>query len=172
MRNIFFSNWESLIRITIVTIVAYFLIIFMLRISGKRTLSKMNAFDFIVTVALGSMLATVILSKDIALFDGLLALVLLITLQYIITWLSARYKVIDKFIKSSPALLVYKGVMLKSTMLKERIDEDEIYATIRKNGHSSISEVDAVILETDGSLTAIDVVKHPNSEIMKNIIKV
>ncbi len=171
MKDIFFSNWESMIRITSITILAYFLLIVMLRISGKRTLSKMNAFDFIVTVALGSMFATVILSKDVALFDGILALFLLITLQYFITWFAARFSVVDKIIKSSPALLVYKGVMLKNIMLKERIDEDEIYATIRKKGYSSISEVDAIILETDGSLTAIEVVKHANSETMKKIIK-
>ena len=131
----------------------------------------MNAFDFVVTVALGSMLATVILSKDIALLDGLFGLFLLIALQYLITWLASRYSMIDTIIKSSPTLLVYKGVMMKNAMLQERIDADEIYATIRKKGYSAISEVDAIILETDGSLTAIEVVKHPDSATMKTTMK-
>ncbi len=59
-------------------------LIVMLRISGKRTLSKMNAFDFVVTVALGSTLATVFLSKDVVLAEGLLELALLIGLQWIV----------------------------------------------------------------------------------------
>ncbi|MBD0377567.1 MAG: DUF421 domain-containing protein, partial [Flavisolibacter sp.] len=72
MKNIFFDSWESIIRTIIITVLAYALLIFLLRTSGKRTLSKMNAFDFIVTVALGSTLATVMLNKNVALIDGVL----------------------------------------------------------------------------------------------------
>ncbi|MDQ3844263.1 MAG: DUF421 domain-containing protein, partial [Bacteroidota bacterium] len=70
MKNIFFDSWESIIRTIVITVLAYALLIFLLRTSGKRTLSKMNAFDFIVTVALGSTLATVMLNKNVALIDG------------------------------------------------------------------------------------------------------
>ncbi len=70
LNNIFFQNWQSISRTLISTALAYIAMIIMLRISGKRTLAKMNAFDFIVTIALGSSLATVALSKDVALADG------------------------------------------------------------------------------------------------------
>ncbi len=143
MKNIFFDTWESIIRTSVITVMAYVLLIVLLRTSGKRTLSKMNAFDFIITIALGSTLATVILNKNVALVDGMLAFFILIYLQNIITWSSARYKNISNLIKSTPALLVYKGEMLKEIMLKERIDEDEIYATVREKGLSSVQEADA-----------------------------
>ena len=87
MEMVFFSGWESLARTLVVGLLAYTVLIVFLRISGNRTLSKMNAFDLIVTVALGSTLATVLLSKDVALAEGALALGLLISLQFIITWL-------------------------------------------------------------------------------------
>jgi len=112
MKNIFFDSWESIFRTVIITIFAYILLILLLRGFGKRTLSKMNAFDFIVTIALGSTLATVMLSKDVSLIDGVLAFFLLIFLQYIITFFSVRYKTISNLVKSTPALLVYKGEML------------------------------------------------------------
>lgn len=165
-----FDSWESVVRTVAITVLSYGLLIFLLRASGKRTLSKMNAFDFIVTVALGSTLATVILSKDIVLFDGVLAFFLLIFLQYVITWLSVRSKNISNLIKSSPELLVYKGQLLKQVMKKERIDEDEIYAIIRKNGLSTIEEVGAIVLETDGSLTLQKDVKSLNNETMGKVI--
>jgi uncharacterized membrane protein YcaP (DUF421 family) len=171
MKSIFFESWESMLRTGVITILAYVLLIFLLRISGKRTLSKMNAFDFIVTVALGSTLATVMLSKDVVLADGVLGFFLLIFLQYIITWLSVRNTSISNLVKSSPALLVYKGEILNEIMMKERIDQDEIYATIRKNGLSSIEDADAVVLETDGSLTVIRSVKSLENETMKKMIK-
>ncbi|RZJ88157.1 MAG: DUF421 domain-containing protein, partial [Hymenobacter sp.] len=82
MEKIFFTSWESLVRTLVISLLAYVGLIVMLRISGKRTLSKMNAFDLIVTVALGSTLATVLLSKSVALADGLLAFALLIGLQF------------------------------------------------------------------------------------------
>jgi uncharacterized membrane protein YcaP (DUF421 family) len=170
MKNIFFDSWESIVRTVVITVLAYGLLIFLLRISGKRTLSKMNAFDFIVTVALGSTLATVILSKDVVLADGVLAFFLLIFLQYIITWLSVRNNAISKLVKSSPSLLVYKGVMLKEIMMKERIDEDEIYAIIRKNGFSQIEEADAIVLESDGSLTLMKDVESLKNKTMEKII--
>lgn len=78
----FFTSWYSLFRIVVVGALAYFALVLMLRSSGKRTLAKLNAFDLVVTVSLGSTLSTILLSRSIALADGLLALALLIRLQY------------------------------------------------------------------------------------------
>ena len=169
MKNIFFDSWESIVRTVVITVIAYGSLIFLLRVSGKRTLSKMNAFDFIVTVGLGSTLATVMLSKDVVLVDGVLAFFLLIFLQYIITWLSVRNKNISNLVKSSPSLIVYKGELLKQVMKKERIDEDEIFAVVRKNGLGSIDEVDAIVLETDGSLTLIKNVGSLKMKLWKKL---
>ena len=70
---ILFDSWGALGRIILVGALAYFALVLILRASGKRTLSKLNAFDLVVTVALGSTLATVLLSKDVALAEGVVA---------------------------------------------------------------------------------------------------
>jgi len=101
MDKIFFDSWESIVRTIIITILAYISLVILLRISGKRTLSKMNAFDFIVTVALGSTLASVLLTKDVALADGVLAFILLIGLQYIITKLAVKSKTVSQLVKNA-----------------------------------------------------------------------
>jgi uncharacterized membrane protein YcaP (DUF421 family) len=85
-----FDSWSGLGRVVLVGTLAYAALVLVLRISGKRTLTKLNAFDLVVTVALGSTLATVLLSKSVALVEGVLAMVLLVLLQYAITWLSVR----------------------------------------------------------------------------------
>lgn len=169
MNKFIFDSWESILRTLMITIMAYALLIFLLRSSGKRTLSKMNAFDLIITIALGSTLATVMLNKNVALADGALGFFLLIFLQYFITFISVRYKTISDLIKSTPTLLVYKGQMLKEFMRKERIDEDEIYAVIRENGLSALSQAEAVVLETDGSLSVIKQSLDPQSAVSKRI---
>jgi uncharacterized membrane protein YcaP (DUF421 family) len=65
MEKIFFESWESIARTLLMTSLSYVTMVILLRISGKRTLAKMNAFDFVVTIALGSSLATVALNKSV-----------------------------------------------------------------------------------------------------------
>jgi uncharacterized membrane protein YcaP (DUF421 family) len=96
----FFDTWWGLARIIVVGVLAYAALVLLLRVSGKRTLSKMNAFDLIVTVALGSTLATVLLSKDVSLAEGALAFALLIGLQFTVTWLSVRSLAVRRVVKA------------------------------------------------------------------------
>ncbi|WP_159799164.1 DUF421 domain-containing protein [Flavobacterium sp. MK4S-17] len=155
MDKLFFDTWESLLRTFIITVLSYLALIAMLRISGKRTLSQMNAFDFIVTIALGSAFATVTLNKDVVLADGVLVLGLLIFLQYIITWLSVRVKSINRLITSKPSLLAYNGELYNDIMKNERITNDEVEEALRKSGLTDIKQAKAVILETAGDITVI-----------------
>jgi uncharacterized membrane protein YcaP (DUF421 family) len=115
----------------------------------------MNAFDLIVTVALGSTLATVLLNKSVPLADGLIAFALLIFLQYLLTWLSVRSRTVSKLIKSEPTLLVYQGAFLQAALKAERVTEAEILAGLREQGVASVADAAAVILETGGDLSIL-----------------
>lgn len=152
---IFFDSWSGLWRVLIVGIVAYVGLVVMLRVSGKRTLSKMNAFDLVVTVALGSTLATVLLSDGVALAEGMVALALLICMQYMITTISVRSQRFRDLIKSEPSLLVHRGQYLEATMRRQRISPEEIRSALRQAGHDDEARVQAVVLETDGSLSVV-----------------
>ena len=92
----FFDSWYDLARVLCVGAVAYVALVVMLRGSGPRTLSKLSAFDLVVTVALGSTLATVLLSKDVSLTEGVLAFAVLIGLQFFVTWTSVRWPGFNK----------------------------------------------------------------------------
>lgn len=151
----FFDSWMRLGRILIVGALAYGALILLLRVSGKRTLSKMNAFDFIITVAMGSTLATILLSPDVTLSEGILALALLIALQFIITWASVRSSRVKKLVTSEPALLLFRGEFLDKAMRRERITEGEVRASVREAGGERLDSVQAVVLETDGSLSIL-----------------
>ncbi|MCC5880732.1 MAG: DUF421 domain-containing protein [Idiomarina sp.] len=151
----FFNGWESLIRTLIVGVLAYAALVLFLRIAGKRTLSKMNAFDWVVTVALGSTLATILLNQDVALAQGALALALLITFQFIVTWLSVRARWVRKVIAAEPSLLVYQGEYLEATMHRERVTKGDIRSAIHAAGQASVADVGAVILGTDGAFNVV-----------------
>tara|TARA_R110000751_G_scaffold103502_1_gene198798 strand:+ start:325 stop:846 length:522 start_codon:yes stop_codon:yes gene_type:complete len=155
MELVFFNGWGSLLRILIVGLLAYATLVLFLRLSGNRTLSKMNAFDLIVTVALGSTLATVLLSKDVALADGAVALALLISLQFIITWTSVRFRWVRRLVTGEPLMLLYQGEFLLTSLRKARVTQDEVLSAIRSSGLSDVTAVEAVVLETDGSLSIV-----------------
>ena len=116
MEGMFFNGWFTLLRTTVVGILAYAALVLFLRISGKRTLAKMNAFDLVVTVSLGSTLATIALSADVALVQGLLALALLITLQFAITWSGVRWGWVRRMISGEPSLLLLRGQYLRAAL--------------------------------------------------------
>lgn len=155
METYFFNGWGNLLRVIVVGMLAYAALVFFLRISGNRTLSKMNAFDLIVTVALGSTLATVLLSKDVALAEGAVAMALLISLQFIITWFSARTAWVRRLVTGEPLMLLYHGEFITTSMRKARVTQDEVQSAIRGSGIADVMAVEAVVLETDGSMSVI-----------------
>jgi uncharacterized membrane protein YcaP (DUF421 family) len=167
---IFFNGWDSFFRTLIITFLAYISMVILLRVSGKRTLSKMNAFDFIVTIALGSALASVATNKSVTLADGLVVFGVLIFMQFLLTWLSVRIKSVKKIITSKPSMLLYKGELIDENVKKERITIEEINNAVRQKGYSGISDIDIIILETTGDITIIKELKQPE-EAVEGLIK-
>jgi uncharacterized membrane protein YcaP (DUF421 family) len=151
----FFDDWHALLRILIVGPCGYLALVAMLRVSGKRTLSKFNAFDLVITVALGSTFATAVLSKSVPLAEGLVALATLIALQFAITWLSVRYPPVGRLIKSEPRLLYHRDEFLRDAMKAERITEGELLGAVREAGVAMMADVSAVIIETAGTMTVV-----------------
>lgn len=151
----FFGSWPDLGRVLVVGPVAYLALVLCLRVSGKRTLTKLNAFDLVVTVALGSTLATILLSKSVSLAEGLLALGLLIALQFAITWSAVRSPWFAGLVKSEPTLLVRRGQFLDGALRAQRMTREEVLAALRTNGTADLAQVAAVVLETDGSISIL-----------------
>lgn len=163
----FFNSWSALLRIGILGAAAYFALVAILRISGKRTLSKMNAFDLVVTVALGSALATTLLSRDTALAEGVAAFALLALLQFVVSRSVMRWSAVERFAKSEPRLLFRRGVMLEAACHAERVTRSEILSAIRTAGHSDPAMIGAVVLEADGSFSVIG--DDPGPQVLEGV---
>lgn len=151
----FFEDLYGLLRVTLVSLLAYAALVFVLRVAGKRSLAKLNAFDLVVTVALGSTLATVLLTKDVALAEGILAFILLALFQWIVSRLSVASARFRKLIRSEPRLLLENGQYRHGAMALERVTASEIDAAVRNAGHGRVEAIAAVVLETDGSMSVI-----------------
>ncbi|WP_187969389.1 DUF421 domain-containing protein [Aquibium microcysteis] len=153
--QMFFQGWEGIVRTIVVGMLAYACLVLFLRISGKRTLAKLNAFDLVVTVALGSTLSSILLQQSLGLARGATAIGLLILMQYLVTFLSVRASGFARFVRSEPTLLARDGRFCRDTMLRQRITEEEVTSAVRSNGVRGVEATRAVILESDGTISVI-----------------
>jgi uncharacterized membrane protein YcaP (DUF421 family) len=172
--KIFFDNWSKVGRSLVLAAFAYLCLVVLLRIAGKRTLSKMNVFDFVFVVALGSTLASTILNSNTTLADGVVAFAALMSLQILMSWLCVTSHTVDHWINGEPTLLMHNGNFLNEAMKRERVTREEILAAIRNTHVKTFDEIDSVVLETDGTFSIVwdrvghecsslvDVPKHPD----------
>jgi uncharacterized membrane protein YcaP (DUF421 family) len=151
----FFDSWIQVVRVLVVGTGAYIALLIFHRLSGKRTLSKLNAFDLVVSVSMGSTLANTLLSSGTALIEGITALGLLVALQFVVTWLSVRSRWFSQLIKSEPTVLLSHGEMNFKAMRSERVVPDELHQAARTEGLSNAWEAMTITLETDGTLSII-----------------
>ena len=164
-----FDSLNGLLRVIIVGFLAYAAMVIILRIAGKRSLAKLNAFDLVVTVALGSTLATVLLSKDVALLEGVLAFTLLATLQWVVSRLSISRQWFRRLVRSEPRMLFENGTHRRDAMIQERVTSNEIDAAVRNAGLGGLNLVAAVILETDGSMSVISKDKAGDGSALQSV---
>ncbi len=150
-----FDSWSQILRVVLVGAAAYVWLVVVLRVSGKRTLAKLNAFDLVVTVALGSTLATILLSSSVSFSEGATALVLLAVAQYVVAFVTARVQPARSLVTSGPTLLAHHGRVLDDSCRHHRVAEAELMQSLRSSGLGGLGEVGAVVLETDGTLSVI-----------------
>ena len=169
MEDLFFKDWKSIGHVALSTVIAFITLFFFIRISGKRTLAKLNAFDFVVTIALGSTLSYMMLAI-VPLLEGSIVLLLIIALQYIFAWTARLSKKMEKLINAEPSLIFYDGKFIEKTMAKEALTKGEIFSTIRNSGIDKIEEVKAIVMELNGQITVVRKSNSKGSSSLDDII--
>jgi uncharacterized membrane protein YcaP (DUF421 family) len=164
LASMFFAGWHPLVRILVVGVPTYLLVLAMLHFGGKHSLAKTNAYGLVVTVALGSALASAVLTEQVTLADGVFAIGLLLGLQYLLSTIISRWQGTGRFLIQRPTLLVRHGRLLHEALRRERVTESEVLAAIRKHGQCTLENIGAVVLETDGSFSVLDTLdEHPTA---------
>ncbi|WP_248515187.1 DUF421 domain-containing protein [Salinarchaeum laminariae] len=150
-----FDGWEPIFRTIAVGVAIYVILVISLRISGSRTLAKMNAFDFIVTIAIGAVFGSSMISSDVALAQTVTALALLLGMQYVVGKSQTRWPWFERLVTNPPSLLYYRGEFLEDAMLEERLSEADLRSAVRKKQLGSFEDVEAIVLETGGDVSIV-----------------
>lgn len=165
-----FDSWDDVVRIVLVGAASYLALVVMLRLAGKRTLSQLNMFDFVVTVALGSILATVLLDSTISFTEGITALTLLAGLQFIVATVSSRWPRIRTSLTADPVLLLANGQIRHDALRRNRLTESEVRQAVRSAGSGDLAQIKAVVLESNGKISVITNSQYGNGSTLEDVL--
>ncbi len=153
------QTWVSepyrLFQVVLSAAVFFAFIVALTRLSGKRTTANMNNFDWIITVGIGSLMATGILSRTVSMLDAAAAIAALAAMQWLTTWGVLKSKRFAQLVKPRPRLLMHDGAMLKNAMEAERVSADELKSALREAGIVRREDADWIVIETSGVLSVI-----------------
>ena len=166
---VWFDAWWTVGRILVFGVLAFALLLTVIRLTGQRTIANMNASDFVITVAVGSTVATFLLSRDASFAEGVAALVLLLSLNAIVEWTSSRQLAFRRTTEGRPKLIFYEGQFLRDAMRREHVNEDEVRAVLRQQGVREIDQVHAVVLEINGTFSVLPE-RGPRSSLLQDVI--
>lgn len=154
MKDWFSTTNENILAILITTICVYIALVLLTRISGKRSFSKLSSFDFSITVAIGSILATVIISKSVSLQNGIAGLVGIYVMQMFVAY-ARRWDIIKKLMDNKPTLLMKDGKIMEANLKKCRVTIPDLKAKLREANVIQLSEVKAVVFESTGDISVM-----------------
>ena len=144
----------SFVAIILTAIGIYIAIIIFTRIAGKRSFSKMSSFDFAMTVALGSMVATTVLSKSVSLWEGVVGIAAIYVLQLFVAILR-RFKIVQNAVDNGPLMLMDGQTILHENLKKARVTEADLRSKLREANVIRLKEVRAVIFEATGDISVL-----------------
>lgn len=147
---------DAIIRGLVLTVIAMFWVVLLVRINGLRSFSKMNNFDFVMTVAIGSLLAGASQSTDwLAFAQTLSAMVAMFLVQYFTALLRKSSDAFERLLQNRPLVLMRDGEFIDAALAESRVAQDDLIAKLREANVLDFAQVRAVILETTGNISVL-----------------
>ncbi|MCX7564969.1 DUF421 domain-containing protein [Sulfitobacter sp. F26169L] len=147
---------DTIIRALFLSSLAVCWVVFVVRVVGLRAFSKMTAFDFVVTVAIGSLLAGAgQASAWTGFLQAILSIAALLGVQYLVAMLRRRSGGFEDFVQNEPVLLMSDGAFHEKALGATRVTEGDVIAKLREANVLDMSQVRAVILETTGDISVL-----------------
>lgn len=144
---------KSLHTIFIRTIIIYFTLIVSMRFMGKRQIGEVQISEFIITIMLSEIAATPILDHSVPLLHAIAAIVLLLSVELLISYLLIKSSRLKRLICGTPSILIRRGELIQKELKKNRVDIAELFSELRQKGYSALSEINYAILEENGQLS-------------------
>lgn len=155
METWIYASLGTIGKVVVSLLVIFTIIIVITRISGLRTFAKMSSFDFASTIAIGSILAAVVMNTNQSLLKGGIALAGIVAFQTLFAYAVRKSKKLNEAFTNAPMMLMYKGEILYDNLSKANVGEDDLIAKLREANALDFKEVHAVILESTGDMSVL-----------------
>jgi uncharacterized membrane protein YcaP (DUF421 family) len=150
-----FDNSVNLLEIVARAAIVYFVILFGLRIGGKREIGQMTAFDLAVILLVANAVQNAMVGSDVSVTGGVIAALVLFDLNYAVGFARERVPALRLLLEGVPTVLVQEGRLLKENLEHEDIDEEMVEMSMREHGVDNLKDVKLAVLETDGSISIV-----------------
>jgi len=147
------EEWGFLFETILRTSIMFFIIIFGLRLLGKRGVKQLSVFELVVIIGLGSAAGDPMFYKDVGIMPALVVFTMIISLYSIITYLIGKNKKFEKLVEGKPICLIDKGIFCIEDFKKESLGEDEFFSELRLKGVSQLGQIEKAIEEISGEIS-------------------
>lgn len=156
MTDLFVAASDHLFGVALFTLGVYLTVFVGLRVAGRRTVSQMSAFDLVITFAIGSLVATTVVSDDVSYARSLTALATLLVVQQVLAFARQRSHTAQRLIDFPPEVVYENGRWkLRSNPLSAQVTQDEVESELRSKGLHSLDRVERIVLEPSGGISVL-----------------
>ncbi|MDX1362874.1 MAG: DUF421 domain-containing protein [Arenibacter latericius] len=171
MKDWITTDWQAILNVFISTVLIFSILIIWVRISGLRSFAKISSIDFASTIAIGSVLASTVLSANPSIIKSGMAIGFILGFQTLFSKLTLKFNWFSNLASNSPMLLMDRETILYDNLYTNNLSEEDLYAKLREANVLQFSEVKAVILETTGDITVLhgSVEKDIDDRLLKGV---
>ena len=149
------ATWWTLLMVLLSGVGIYVALLIFTRVSGLRSFSKMSSFDFAITVALGTVIASTLLAPEPSLLTGACALAVLYGIQFVVSFARRRAGWVERVMDNRPLLIMAGREVISEHLDQARMTEDDLRSKLRLAGVTHRSQVLAVVLESTGDVAVM-----------------
>lgn len=147
------EEWTFLLETILRTGIMFFIIIFGLRLLGKRGVKQLSVFELVVIIGLGSAAGDPMFYKDVGILPAIVVFTMIISLYTIITYFIGKSKKFENLVEGKPICLINEGIFCIDDFKKESLGEDEFFAELRLRGISHLGQIEKAIEEISGEIS-------------------
>ena len=152
------------------TILVLIILFFITKMMGKKQISELNFFDYVVGITIGSIAADISLDIEKNMIAGIAALFIYGFISYIISFVSIKSILARRFFIGVPTVLVEKGKIIESGLKKSKIDVNDLLMVARENGYFNLDEIDYALMEINGNISFLP--KEKEKPVTKKDMKI
>lgn len=161
---------SNFLNICFRTILVLIILFFITKMMGKKQISELNFFDYVVGITIGSIAADISLDIEKNMIAGIAALYIYGFISYIISFVSIKSILARRFFIGVPTVLVEKGKIIESGLKKSKIDVNDLLMVARENGYFNLDEIDYALMEVNGNISFLP--KEKEKPVTKKDIKI